>query len=113
MRVSLLTTGTEILLGDVRDSHLFFIAGQLLPLGLRIGEQRTVPDGTAIQDALKELFSRSDILIVTGGLGPTTDDITREIVSELLGLPLMEDKIVLATIRQRLATRRIPFTERI
>ena len=113
MRVSLLTTGTEILLGDVRDAHLFFIAGQLLPLVLRIGEQRTVPDGIAIGDALKELFPRTDILLVTGGLGPTTDDITREIVSELLGRPLVEDSAVLASIRERLARRRIPFTDRI
>lgn len=113
MRVTLLTTGTELLLGDVRDSHLFFIAGQLLPLGLRISEQRTVPDGTGIQDAIRDLIPRSDIVFVTGGLGPTTDDVTREVVSELLGLPLIEDEKVLGGIRERLAKRRIPFTDRI
>src|SRR5437764_4144224 len=113
MRVTLLTTGTEILLGDVRDAHLSFIAQQLLPLGLRISEQRTVPDGSAIQDALVELFPRTDILFVTGGLGPTTDDITREITSSLLGLDLVQDEEVMALIRERLTRRRIPITDRI
>jgi nicotinamide-nucleotide amidase len=79
MRIALLTTGTELLLGDVPDAHLSFIARQILPLGLRLSEQRTLPDGAVIGDTLKELFARSDILFVTGGLGPTTDDITREL----------------------------------
>ena len=113
MRIALVTTGTELLLGDVRDSHLSFIAGQLLPLGLRISEQRTLPDGDAIRDALTELFSKNDIIFVTGGLGPTTDDITREIVAALLGLELQQDETVLKTIRERLTNRQIPFTNRI
>src|SRR5438270_5423097 len=113
MRTVLVTTGTELLLGDVRDSHLSFIAGQLWPLGLRIAEHRTVPDGPAIRDALAELFPKNDTIFVTGGLGPTTDDITREIISELLGLELREDEAVLAGIRERLRQRRIPFTDRI
>src|SRR2546421_5194572 len=114
MRVALVTTGTELLLGDVRDSHLSFIAGQLLPLGLRISEHRTLPDGdAAIEAALMELFQKNDIIFVTGGLGPTTDDITREIISALLALELEEDETVLKTIRERLTTRRIPFTDRI
>jgi len=113
MRAALLTTGTEILLGDVRDSHLSFIAQQVLPLGLRILEQRTVPDGPVIQDALTDLFPKADLLFVTGGLGPTTDDITREVVASLLGLELIHDDAVMAAIRERLKTRRIPITDRI
>jgi nicotinamide-nucleotide amidase len=113
MRVALLTTGTELLMGDVRDAHLLFIAQQILPLGLRLNEQRTVPDGSAIQDALKEVFPRSDILFVTGGLGPTTDDVTREIVSDQLGLDLVQDEALLTSIRERLTKRRIPFSDRI
>src|ERR1043166_316196 len=113
MRVALLTTGSEILLGDVPDAHLSFIAQQILPLGFRIREQRTMPDGAAISDALRELFPRADLLFVTGGLGPTTDDITREVVSGLLELELVEDAAVLNAIRERLKKRRIPFTNRI
>ncbi|MFL6515680.1 MAG: competence/damage-inducible protein A [Chthoniobacterales bacterium] len=113
MRAALLTTGTEILLGDVRDSHLSFIAQQVLPLGLRILEQRTVPDGTVIQEALTDLFERADLLFVTGGLGPTTDDITRETVASLLGIELVQDDAVMTAIRERLKKRRIPITDRI
>ena len=113
MRVAVLTTGTEILLGDVRDSHLAFIAQQLLAIGLRISEQRTVPDGLAIREGLVDLFPKADILFVTGGLGPTTDDITREVVSELLGVELVQDNGLLATIEKRLRARRIPITDRI
>src|SRR3954454_2000454 len=113
MRAALLTTGTEILLGDVRDSHLSFIAQQVLPLGLRISEQRTVPDGSVIQDALTDLFPKADLLFVTGGLGPTTDDITREVVASLVGLELVHDEAVMKAIRERLTKRRIPITDRI
>ena len=113
MRIALVETGTELLLGDVRDWHLSFIAGQLLPLGLRISEQRTLPDGDAIRDALTDLFPKSDIIFVTGGLGPTTDDITREIIAALLSLELQQDETVLGAIRERLTKRRIPFTNRI
>src|SRR5437667_12338253 len=88
MRTAVLNTGTELLLGDVQDRHLSFIAREIFSLGLRIDEQRTVPDGAAIRDALVELFSRAEILFVTGGLGPTTDDITRDIVADLVGLNL-------------------------
>jgi len=113
MRIALLTTGTELLLGDVRDSHLSFIASQLMPFGLRIGEQRTVPDGSAIHGALEDLFPKADIVFVTGGLGPTTDDVTREIVSEMLGLDLVQDETLMSSIRERLRKRRIPITDRI
>jgi nicotinamide-nucleotide amidase len=113
MRTAVLNTGTELLLGDVRDAHLAFIAREIFSLGLRIGEQRTVPDGAAIRDAFAELFSRAEILFVTGGLGPTTDDITRDIVADLLGLELRQDAELLASLQRRLKTRGIKWTARI
>jgi competence/damage-inducible protein CinA-like protein len=113
MRTVVLNTGTELLLGDVQDAHLAFIAREILPLGLRINEQRTVPDGRAIRDSLSELFGRSEILFVTGGLGPTSDDITREMVADLLGLELRTDSELLASLRQRLAARAIKWTSSI
>lgn len=113
MRVVLVHTGTELLLGDVQDRHLAFIAREIFPLGLRIDEQRTVPDGVAIRDTLHELFARAEIIIVTGGLGPTTDDVTREIVAELLGLELRHDEVVMAKIAERLQKRGIRSTDRI
>jgi nicotinamide-nucleotide amidase len=113
MKVILLNTGTELLLGDVQDAHLSFLAREILSLGLRINEQRTVPDGVAIRDALAEIFLRSEVVFVTGGLGPTTDDITREITAELLGLKLTFDERVMTAISQRFAQRGFKLTERI
>src|SRR5437773_179554 len=107
MQVVLLNTGTELLAGDVHDTHLAFIAREIFALGLRIEERRTVGDGAAIGEALKELFPRAEIIFVTGGLGPTSDDITRDVTAELLGLELHEDAQLLASLRERLRTRGI------
>jgi nicotinamide-nucleotide amidase len=113
MRVAVLNTGTELLLGDVQNAHLAFIAAEIFPLGLRIDEQRTVPDGMLIRTALTELFPRTEILFVTGGLGPTTDDITRDIVADLLDLELRQDTELLTSLQQRLKTRGIKWTSSI
>jgi nicotinamide-nucleotide amidase len=113
MRVIVINTGTEILLGDVLNTHLAFIAREIFQFGLRIDEQRTIPDGDTIQSALADVSLRAEIVFVTGGLGPTSDDITREIVAGYLQLPLVEDAIVREGIRSRLAARRIPTTKRI
>jgi nicotinamide-nucleotide amidase len=113
MNVEVINTGTEILLGNVINSHVAFIAQQLFPLGLRIQRQVTVPDGSAIRDALVESFARAGIVIVTGGLGPTTDDVTREITAELLGLELAHDDAVMAAIEARFARRGLKITDRV
>jgi competence/damage-inducible protein CinA-like protein len=107
LRAILINTGTELLLGDVQDAHLAFLAREILPLGLRIEERRTVPDSDVIRRTLTELFPRCEILVVTGGLGPTTDDITREMVAESLGLELRQDPQLLASLKQRLQLRGI------
>ena len=110
MRVILLNTGTELLLGDVQDAHLAFIAREILPLGLRIEERRTVGDSEAIRHKLAELFPGCEILFVTGGLGPTADDITREMVANLLGLELQKSPDLLASLQRRLRVRGIKWT---
>jgi nicotinamide-nucleotide amidase len=113
MRVIVINTGTEILLGDVLNTHLAFIAREIFRFGLRIDEQCAIPDGDAIQSALADVFPRAEIVFVTGGLGPTSDDITRELVAGHLQLRLVEDATVHEAIRSRLAARRFPTTERI
>jgi nicotinamide-nucleotide amidase len=79
-------------------------------LGLRIDERRTVPDSDVICRTLTELFLHCEILFVTGGLGPTTDDITREMVAESLGLELRQDPQLLAWLQRRLQARGIKWT---
>jgi nicotinamide-nucleotide amidase len=110
MRAILINTGTELLLGDVQDAHLAFIAREILPLGLRIEERRTVPDTDVIRRTLTELFPHCEILFVTGGLGPTADDITREMVADSLGLELCQDLELLAWLEQRLQVRGIKWS---
>ena len=110
MRVVLLNTGTELLLGDVQDAHLAFIAREILPLGLRIEERRTIGDTEAIRHTLTGVFPGCEILFVTGGLGPTSDDVTREMVADLLGLELQKSSELLASLRQRLQVRGIKWT---
>jgi nicotinamide-nucleotide amidase len=113
MRVIVINTGTELLLGDVLNSHLCFIAREIFPLGLRIDRQITVPDGEAIRNAIEESLGAADIIFITGGLGPTTDDITREITAELLGLKLAHDPEILRAIQERAARRGFRLTDRV
>jgi nicotinamide-nucleotide amidase len=107
MRAVLLNTGTELLAGDVHDTHLAFIAREIFAFGLRIEERRTVGDGPAIGKTLQELLSRAEIIFVTGGLGPTSDDITRDVAAGLLGLKLQENAELLASLKARLRARGI------
>jgi nicotinamide-nucleotide amidase len=113
MRVVVLNTGTELLLGDVHDAHLAFIAREIFELGLRIDERRTVGDGATIAETLRELSSCAEIIFVTGGLGPTSDDITRDVTAELLGLELHEDPKLLASLKERLSSRGIKWVPNI
>jgi nicotinamide-nucleotide amidase len=106
--IELINTGTELLLGNVVNTHLSWLGQQLFPLGLRLRRQATVPDGSAIRDALLEAMSRqTEVVLITGGLGPTGDDLTREICAELLGLPLEHNEEILEQIRERLGRRGI------
>jgi nicotinamide-nucleotide amidase len=106
-----ITTGTELLFGSVVNTHLAFLGQQLFSLGLRISRQTTVPDGYAIRDAILEAAARSRLILITGGLGPTTDDVTREIVADLAGRPLEYDESIFAKIRERFEKRGLRLTD--
>lgn len=112
MIVEVVNSGTELLLGEVINTHAAWIAKRVFPLGLRISRQTTVPDGPAIRDAVCETFNRADIVFITGGLGPTTDDITREVVAEVLGLKLVANEAIRSAIEARLAARGYKLLER-
>lgn len=88
MRVELINTGNELLLGTVVNTHLSFLGEELFGLGLRIQAQCTIPDGPEIRHAVSDAAARADLLIITGGLGPTQDDLTRDIIAELAEMPL-------------------------
>lgn len=113
LRIHVINTGSELLLGNVVNTHVAYFGRKLFEIGLRIERQETLPDGSAIRDAVANALVGNDVLLVTGGLGPTSDDMTREIVAELLGLRLREDAGVIAVIQRRCEKRGIVFRERL
>ncbi|MDB4429834.1 competence/damage-inducible protein A [Akkermansiaceae bacterium] len=92
MKIEILNTGSELLLGSTANTHGTWMGQELAKLGLRVQRQTTVPDGVAIEEALDECISRSDVVLVTGGLGPTSDDITREAAAKALGVEMIIDE---------------------
>lgn len=108
MKIEILNTGTELLLGNTLNTHGGWFGRQLFTMGLRVARQATVPDGDAIREAFQEMVVRADVLLITGGLGPTSDDLTREIVAETLGLELHQDEQALRTLESFFALRGKP-----
>jgi len=99
MRAEIVTTGTELLLGQIDDTNATYLARQLRDLGVDIFFRSTVGDNQArIAQALELALSRADLVITTGGLGPTVDDVTREAVSAATHRPLVLYPDLLAQI---------------
>jgi nicotinamide-nucleotide amidase len=111
VRIEIINTGTELLLGNTLNTHGAWFGRELFKLGLRIARQTTVPDGDAIRDSLAEALSRADVVIVTGGLGPTSDDLTREITAEVLGLEMIMDEAALRSMEAFFAVRGIAMAD--
>jgi nicotinamide-nucleotide amidase len=111
VKIEVINTGTELLLGNTLNTHGAWFGRELFKLGLRIARQTTVPDGDAIRDVLQEALGRADAVIVTGGLGPTSDDLTREITAEVLGLELITDEAALRSLEGFFALRGKPMVD--
>ncbi len=91
MKAYIVTIGDEILLGQILDTNSRFIAQALTQLGADTVEMRSVGDTKAvILQALADGFDRADVVFVTGGLGPTKDDITKQALAEFFNVPLVE-----------------------
>jgi nicotinamide-nucleotide amidase len=110
MRIELVNTGTELCLGDVINTNAAWIGQRLAALGLEVARQTVVPDGGAVKDAIAEAAARSDVVVVSGGLGPTNDDVTRESAAELLGLELRQDADLTAQLEAYFARRGRPMS---
>lgn len=90
MNVEIVNTGSELMLGRVLNTHQQWLCRRLADLGHVVTRQVAVADsGRAIQNAVREALSHADLIIVTGGLGPTSDDLTRELIAQLLGRKLV------------------------
>ena len=100
MKAEIISIGTELLLGEITDTNAAYLASQLPLLGLDLNFISTVGDNQKrLIDTLEQACQRSDIVIATGGLGPTQDDITREALAELLGEELKVDPAIAQEIQ--------------
>jgi nicotinamide-nucleotide amidase len=111
MRVEIVTIGNEVLSGRTFDTNFVFLARALEEASVIVAYHTTVGDvSETIGEALKLAIARADCVIMTGGLGPTPDDLTRKAVATALNRPLQLDEGTLAHIRERgkRAARRLP-----
>ena len=111
MRVEVLCTGDELLTGLTVDTNSPYFMEQLLPHGEQVARTTVVGDvREEILEALRTLSARADVVLVSGGLGPTADDLTAECASESAGVPLVESAEALAALEARFARRGILLT---
>ena len=106
MNIALLSIGTEILLGDTINTNLSSLGQILYSNGFTLTSELTVPDQKEIiKDKLEHLIINNDVVITCGGIGPTEDDFTKEVISEYLGLSLILDNEHLAWMKSRWESR--------
>ena len=107
VRFELLTLGDELLLGLTANGHLTFIGGQLGRRGALLQRNVTITDeADAIEEQFRESWARADVVITTGGLGPTCDDRTRDVIAAILGQKLVMDEVVQMAIEERFSRLR-------
>ena len=111
MQIEVITIGNEVLSGRTLDTNFAYLARALEAVSVQVDWHSSAPDtGGGIAESLRIAFARADAVIMTGGLGPTPDDITRKAVATMLKRPLQLDEEVLARIRERArrAGRKLP-----
>ncbi|MFN8494230.1 MAG: CinA family nicotinamide mononucleotide deamidase-related protein [Caldilineaceae bacterium] len=112
LNAEIVTTGTEILLGEIVDTNAAWIAQQLREAGVNLYYKTTVGDNEArIRSVLELGANRSDVIIVSGGLGPTVDDVTRQAIANATQHPLFLHEGAFATLKQRFERFGVQMTE--
>ncbi|HLC30528.1 MAG TPA: competence/damage-inducible protein A [Dehalococcoidia bacterium] len=113
MKAEIFAIGTEILFGQIVDTNSTWLAGRLPALGIDLYYISTMGDNQArMVECLRRAWDRSDLIITTGGLGPTEDDLTREAIAELLGEPMTREPGLEEALRERWRRRGMPMPER-
>ncbi len=106
MRAEIIAIGSELLLGGVADTNSLFLAEELLEIGIEVRYKTVVGDDPKdIEEALLQALGRAQVVLTTGGLGPTEDDLTRKVVARVTGRRLSLHEATLQAITQRLAAR--------
>ena len=113
MKAEIISIGTEILLGEIVDTNSQYIAARLPALGIDLYFKHTVGDNLGrLTDTLRAAWERNDLVIATGGLGPTEDDLTREGIAALLGEEARVDPELETELRSRFTQRGAGMPER-
>ncbi|MBN1118561.1 MAG: competence/damage-inducible protein A [Bacteroidales bacterium] len=111
MQAIIITIGDEILIGQVVDTNSAFIGSELNKIGIQVKQIISISDNAyAIQTAIAESLGKADLVILTGGLGPTNDDITKHTIAEFFGVKLVRNQKVLEHIQKLLKYRGVNFT---
>lgn len=112
MRCEILCVGTELLLGDTLNTNAQFLAKELSFLGIGVFHQSVVGDNPQrVKEALEIAFSRSDIVITTGGLGPTKDDLTKEVCSQFFNKKLVLNEEAIQRLKELFSKRGLEVSE--
>ena len=106
MRAEVIAVGSELLGSTRADTNSLFLSERLSGLGIDLRIKSVVGDDRAdLSGVFRQALERSDVIVLTGGLGPTDDDLTRDVVADVLGLPMAIDETIVATIRARFERR--------
>lgn len=112
MRCEIISTGSEIMNGTIVDTNSNYIMKKLYNLGIEVDLALSVSDNKdKMIKVFKESFDRSDLIYIIGGLGPTKDDFTKEIVSEITGLELILEDNIISGLRERYKKRNMEMPE--
>lgn len=112
MKATIITIGDEILIGQILDTNSRYISRALNSNGITVGERTSIGDNRAqITDTLDRALANSEVVIITGGLGPTKDDITKHTLCDYFGSTLRYDEVEADHIRKMLEARNIAFNE--
>ena len=111
MKCELISVGTELLVGDTLNTNVQFLSRELSLLGIPVYFHTTVGDNPQrLEEAVKIAFNRSDLIITTGGLGPTQDDLTKEVIAGLFNRKLVQDEKTKEDLLQYFANREFTMT---
>ena len=112
MTAEIICVGTEILLGNIVNTNAAYLSERLASLGISVFFETTVGDNRKrVEEVIRQGLKRSDILILSGGLGPTKDDLTKEIAAKACGQELVEDAEALRRLKEYFAATKRPMTE--
>lgn len=113
MKAEIISVGTELLLGHTINTDAAYVARELSALGVDLPHVHVVGDNAGrLEDVLREALTRSDLVVTTGGLGPTDDDLTKETVARVTGAPLEEHAASLEQLREYFGSRPMSANQR-